>query len=157
MSKVLTPADLPPAARDWRRDGAVIVLAAGCFDPVHAGHAQHLKRAKALGNVLVVSVAGDEQVRLAKGAGRPRSPAVHRAELIADLRYVDAVVVNDAPDVSPLIALLRPHVFAKGREYLEVRTPALAAESAAVLSYGGRVAYVSGEVICSSTALFAGV
>jgi D-beta-D-heptose 7-phosphate kinase/D-beta-D-heptose 1-phosphate adenosyltransferase len=155
MSRVLSLADLPHAAAEWRRDGAVVVLAVGCFDPLHAGHVQHLKAAKAEGNVLVVSVTGDEQVRAAKGPTRPRSPAVHRAEVMAALRFVDAAVVNDADNAVPVIAALRPHVFAKGREYVSRRTDAVVAESAAVRAYGGRVLYVSGDVICSSTAILA--
>jgi len=157
MSKVLSLADLPLAADDWRRGGAVVVLAAGAFDPFHVGHAQHLKAAKRAGNVLVVSVAGDGQVRASKGAGRPRQPAAHRAEVVADLRYVDAVVVSESPNVVPVIQALRPQVFAKGREYAERVTDALIAETAAMLAHDGRVVYVSGEIVSSSTAILAGV
>ena len=49
MTRVLALPDLAHAAAEWRREGAVIVLAAGCFDPLHLGHVQHLEAAKKLG------------------------------------------------------------------------------------------------------------
>lgn len=155
--KILTLADLSLAAREWRREGATIVLACGCFDPLHYGHVQYLERAKALGNTLVVSVASDERVREAKGFSRPRSPASHRAGVLAALVCTDTVVVCESADVVPIIDVLKPHVFVKGSEYDGRPTPALVAEVLAVHGYGGRVSYASGEIICSSTSILAGL
>lgn len=161
MSKILTTADLSLAAKDWRREGAVIVLAAGCFDPLHLGHVQHLQAAKALGNVLVVSVAGDELVRSTKqfpdGPRRPFMPATDRAAIVAALACVDAVTVCDATDAKAIIRALRPHVYAKGEEYRDRITRALAEEGILLDRLGGRMEYVSGTVIRSSSAILAGV
>ena len=157
MSHVLALSDLPCAASCWREEGAVIVLAAGCFDPMHYGHVQHLETARAQGNVLVVSVAGDDVVRKAKGPNRPRQTAEHRAKQIAALRCVDAVVICEADTVAPVIEQLQPHVFVKGAEYREHSTTPLRIEAATVAKHGGRTVYASGPVINSSTAILAGV
>lgn len=160
MSRVLTLTELGHAAAEWRREGAVIVLAAGCFDFPHEGHIEHLKAARKLGNVLVVSVAGDDVIRR-KRAGTvlpaPLIPAVHRAANIAQWRFVDAVVVCETKDTAPVIKALRPHVYAKGEEYRERITAALDAEGRALDRVGGRLEFVSGPVVCSSSALLAGV
>ena len=159
MSRVLTLAELAAAARAWRADGAVIVLAAGCFDPLHLGHVQHLEAARAEGNVLVVGVACDRIVRdykqIPNGRRRPFMPDAHRAGIVAGLRCVDAAVVNHA--ACELIEVLRPHVYVKGEEYRGNLTPDLEAESALLDTYGGRLEFVSGGLICSSTAMLAGV
>lgn len=154
MSRVLTLEDLTLAARDWRREGAVIVLACGCFDILHAGHVQHLQAARKLGNVLVVAVTKDQFVN--KGPGRPRAPDEHRAQVVAELRCVDAAIVNPFPTACGVIAALRPHVFAKGAEYQTNRTDNVVAEENVVTTLGGRMEYVSGQLICSSTAMLAG-
>ncbi len=155
LSTVLSLPDLATAADQWRAEGAVIVLASGCFDPLHVGHVQHLRHAKRLGNVLIVAVTGDAFV--GKGPGRPRSPDVHRAEVIAALREVDAAVVNQGPNSVQIIDAVRPHVFVKGSEYLTNRTPQIIAETDAVEQYGGRVEFVTGPVVCSSTAILTGM
>jgi len=151
---ILTLDSLSAAAAEWRREGAVIVVASGVFDPVHVGHIQHLKAAKQLGNILIVAVTGDAFV--GKGPGRPRSPDVHRAEVVAGLRDVDAVVINYATNTVPIIEAVRPHIFVKGVEYRLNRTPQILAETEAVEVYGGRVEFVTGHVVCSSTAILAG-
>ncbi len=155
MKTIVAVEDLAHAAAEWHREGAVIVLAAGCWDPFHAGHAQHLKAARELGNVFVVSVTADEFVD--KGPNRPHSPDVHRAEVIADLRYVDAVVINRHQNAVEIIRALRPHIFVKGVEYWHKRTPQILAETEEMEACGGRVEYVTGQVVCSSTEILSGV
>ena len=46
-----------------------IVLCHGVFDVVHSGHLNYLKKAKELGDTLIVSVTSDKFVN--KGPGRP--------------------------------------------------------------------------------------
>ncbi len=158
MSRVLTLTELAHAANDWRRDGAVIVLAAGCFDPLHLGHTQHLEAARALGNVLVVAVATDRLVKLKEtpdGPRRPFLPVAMRTGIVCSLRCVDAAVVNDA--ACEVIETLRPAIYVKGSEYMGRLTPDLQREAALLERIGGRLEFLSGPVVCSSTALLAGV
>src|SRR2546423_9649726 len=76
-----------------RKRGARVVLANGCFDILHVGHIRYLEGARALGDLLVVAINADEQVRALKGAGRPLMPERERAEIIAALRPVDLVTI----------------------------------------------------------------
>ncbi len=160
MSRVIpTLAELAEAARDWRADGSVIVLCCGCWDPIHPGHVQHLEAARKEGNVLVVGVASDHLVRTHKqkpnGPRRPFMSDAHRAIMVSNLRCVDAAVINHA--ACELIEALRPHVYVKGEEYRGNLTPDLEAESELLATYGGRLEFLSGGLICSSTAMLASV
>lgn len=121
-----------------RRSGARVVLANGCFDLLHVGHVRYLEAARALGDLLVVGINSDEQVRRLKGEGRPLVVARERAELIAALRAVDLVTIFDEPTVENLLLALRPDVHAKGTDYTEETVP----EREVVRAYGGRVAIV---------------
>ena len=125
-------------AAERRAAGENIVLANGCFDLLHVGHVRYLAEAKALGDVLVVGINSDRQVAKLKGPGRPAVPAEERAELIASLRFVDAVTIFDEPTVTELILAIRPDVHTKGTDYTEANVP----ERDVVLSIGGRVAIV---------------
>lgn len=124
-----------------------LVLAHGVFDLVHPGHIRHLRWAAAQADILVVSITADRFVN--KGADRPWFPELQRAEVVAALEMVDHVIINDAPDASPVILALRPHVFVKGRDYLHSRL----AEDAALNEVGAKVLYSPGDIVHSSTAL----
>lgn len=119
-----------------RAAGATIVFGNGCFDLIHVGHIRYLEGAKALGDILVVGINGDDSVRALKGPGRPLQPENERAEIIASLACVDFVVVFDAPTVDTLLLALRPDIHAKGTDYTSESVP----ERETVRSYGGRVA-----------------
>lgn len=122
----------------WREQGETIILANGGFDLLHVGHVRYLRGAKALGSKLVVAVNSDKSLRELKGAGRPLMPAEERAEILAALEDVDAIVIFDEPDVRPLIRELHPDVHAKGTDYTRESVP----ERDEVLAYGGRVEIV---------------
>lgn len=121
-----------------RKNGARVVLANGCFDILHVGHVRYLEGASALGDLLIVGINSDEQVRALKGEGRPLIPERERAELIASLRAVDIVTIFAEPTVEALIRAIRPDIHAKGTDYTEETVP----ERDVVRSYGGRVAIV---------------
>lgn len=121
-----------------RKQGARIVLANGCFDILHVGHVRYLEGARHLGDVLVVGINSDEQVRAIKGEGRPLVPERERAEIIAALRPVDFVTIFPELTVEALIRAIRPDIHAKGTDY----TPETVPERDVVRSYGGRVMIV---------------
>ena len=102
QAKIFSRPDLQARVAEWRRNGEQIVLANGCFDLLHVGHVRYLSGAKALGGKLVVAMNSDTSVRALKGEGRPLMPADERAEIIAALADVDAVVIFDEPDVRAL-------------------------------------------------------
>src|SRR6478672_10906887 len=95
--RVLTREELTARVERARLEGAKIVFANGCFDLLHVGHTRYLTGARELGDLLVVGVNSDEQVRIQKGPGRPILPQAERAELVAALDSVDYVTVFEEP------------------------------------------------------------
>lgn len=136
--KILSRAELRQRVDEWRRAGESITLANGNFDLLHVGHVRYLRGAKALGGRLVVAINADASVRALKGEGRPIMPAKERAEIVAALADVDAVVIFPELDVRALIREIRPDVQAKGTDYTADSVP----ERDAVAEYGGRVEIV---------------
>ncbi len=136
--KILNREELRQRVVEWRRSGESITLANGAFDLLHVGHVRYLRAAKALGGRLIVAVNSDQSVRALKGEGRPLVPAEERAEILAALADVDAVVIFPEPDVRTLVREIRPEVHAKGTDYTSESVP----ERDEVLAYGGRVVIV---------------
>jgi rfaE bifunctional protein nucleotidyltransferase chain/domain len=136
--KIFTRDELSRQVADWRREGHKLILANGAFDLLHVGHVRYLHAAKELGGKLVVAVNSDESVRALKGEGRPLMPANERAEILAALADVDAVVIFPERDVRAVIQEIRPDIHAKGTDY----TPESVPEADVVKSYGGRVQIV---------------
>jgi len=137
-SKILERQQLRTCVEEWRRAGERIVLANGNFDLLHVGHVRYLRGAKELGGKLVVAINSDESVQALKGEGRPVMPAEERAEIVAALADVDAVIIFPELDVRGLIREIRPDTQAKGTDYTAETVP----ERDAVMEYGGRVAIV---------------
>ena len=100
-----------------KRNGKRVVFTNGCFDVLHPGHLHSLETARALGDCLIVGLNGDESVRRLKGAGRPVIPAGERAEILASLECVDAVVVFEDLTPQKVIAALLPDVLVKGSDW----------------------------------------
>jgi rfaE bifunctional protein kinase chain/domain/rfaE bifunctional protein nucleotidyltransferase chain/domain len=139
---------------DLRRqaEGRSIVLCHGCFDIVHPGHVRYLQFARSQGDVLVVSLTGDDAIEKADGM-RPYVPQELRAESLAALEFVDQVVVVESPTAEPVIAALKPDVYVKGKEYEASTDPRFLEEKRLVEAGGGRVIHSSGDVVFSSSAL----
>ena len=135
---VVSREELIKAVVEARAAGLRIVLANGCFDVLHVGHIRYLAGARSEGDLLIVGVNSDEQVRKQKGEGRPILPAAQRAEIVAALESVNYVTVFDEPTVAELLLVLKPDVHAKGTDYTVDTVP----EREVVKSYGGRVAIV---------------
>ncbi|HMD06708.1 MAG TPA: D-glycero-beta-D-manno-heptose 1-phosphate adenylyltransferase [Candidatus Acidoferrum sp.] len=100
-----------------KRNGRRIVFTNGCFDLLHPGHIGSLEQARALGDALIVGLNSDASVRLLKGAGRPVLPERERAEILAALECVDAVVIFDDLTPREVIARLLPDVLVKGGDW----------------------------------------
>ena len=100
-----------------REEGKQLVFTNGCFDILHVGHVRYLRRARELGDALLVAINSDRSVRQLKGAGRPVMSEDERAELVAALAAVDYVTIFD--DISPrsLIKEVLPDILVKGGDY----------------------------------------
>ncbi|MCJ7594151.1 MAG: D-glycero-beta-D-manno-heptose 1-phosphate adenylyltransferase [Desulfobacterales bacterium] len=99
--------------------GKRIVFTNGCFDLLHPGHTRYLWAARELGDFLIVAVNSDRSVRAIKGEGRPVFGQEERAELLAALGCVDAVVIFDEEDPLRVIERLLPDVLVKGGDWKE--------------------------------------
>lgn len=136
--KILNRSQLRQQVEEWRRAGERITLANGNFDLLHVGHVRYLRGAKALGGKLVVAINSDDSVRTLKGEGRPLMPENERAEIVAALADVDAVIIFPELDVRGIIREIRPDIQAKGTDYTLDSVP----ERDTVAECGGRVAIV---------------
>src|SRR6185503_16796517 len=94
-----------------------VVFTNGCFDLLHAGHIDLLRRAKSLGTRLVVGINSDESVRKIKGPDRPFTNQDERAELLSAISVVDEVVIFDEPTPERLIKDLKPDILVKGGDW----------------------------------------
>jgi rfaE bifunctional protein nucleotidyltransferase chain/domain len=136
--KIVSRDELRRRVANWRRGGDRITLANGCFDLLHVGHVRYLHAARELGGKLIVAVNADASVRALKGEGRPVMPAEERAEILASLADVDAVIIFAENDVRAIIREIRPDFHAKGTDY----TPDTVPERDEVEACGGRVVIV---------------
>src|ERR1700688_5088552 len=121
--KILDREGLKQRVASWRRAGESITLANVCFDLLHVGHVRYLHAAKGLGGRLIVAINSDESVRALKGEGRPLMPAEERAEILAALSDVDAVIIFPERDVRALVREIRPDVQAKATDYTAENVP----------------------------------
>jgi rfaE bifunctional protein nucleotidyltransferase chain/domain len=136
--RILSRQEAIGATNQARSLGRHVVFANGAFDLLHVGHVRYLQAAKREGDWLLVGVNTDRSVRASKGEGRPIVPEDERAELVAAVGCVDAVVLFDEESPAELIAQTRPDVHAKGTDY----TPESVPEREVVAAYGGRTVIV---------------
>jgi D-glycero-beta-D-manno-heptose 1-phosphate adenylyltransferase len=106
-------------AADLRRAGKRVVFTNGVFDLVHPGHVRYLREARALGDALIVAVNSDRSVRANKGPDRPINPELERAEVLAALDCVDAVVLFDEDTPHAIVTRILPDVLVKGADWPE--------------------------------------
>jgi rfaE bifunctional protein nucleotidyltransferase chain/domain len=115
---VLTVDEAIAFVGDQRKNGKKVVFTNGVFDLLHIGHLRYLKKARQLGGVLLVGVNSDASARrLEKGDDRPVTPERERAELLAALFCVDAVVIFDESTPEELITRLSPDMLVKGSDW----------------------------------------
>ncbi len=101
----------------WRFKERKIIFTNGCFDILHRGHVHLLSKAADLGEILVVGLNSDSSVRNLKGIHRPLQDEKTRAEVLASLFYVNAVVLFDEETPLELIKMISPDVLVKGGDY----------------------------------------
>lgn len=97
--------------------GKMVIFTNGCFDIVHAGHVLFLRRARKLGDFLIVGLNKDASVKRLKGKGRPIIPFRDRVAILSALEPVDLIVGFDSDTPLDLINKLKPDILAKGADY----------------------------------------
>ena len=132
---VMDESTLAAAVAHARSEGERVVMTNGCFDLLHAGHVDYLRRARALGDRLIVAVNDDDSVRRLKGEARPVTPLADRMSVLAGLEAVDWVVPFSEDTPQRLICEIRPDCLVKGGDYRAEEV----AGSDCVIAAGGEV------------------
>lgn len=88
-----------PIANSFRSKKRKIILVGGCFDVLHDGHIEFLKKARALGDMLVLLLESDKNIKKLKGKERPKNTLKTRANNLEALGFIDFVV-----ELSPLVS-----------------------------------------------------
>ncbi len=137
--RVMTREGAAQLAAKLRAQGRSLVFTNGCFDILHLGHVRYLEASRKLGDALVVGVNTDASVHRLKGPGRPLQSELDRAQILASLSCVDAVVLFDEDTPLALIRALKPDVLTKGADY---KTKRAVVGWDLVRKWGGRVELV---------------
>jgi rfaE bifunctional protein nucleotidyltransferase chain/domain len=117
MRKVLSISEAEALAGRLRQEHRTVVFTNGVFDLLHPGHVRYLRDARREGDALLVAINSDRSVRAIKGPARPLNPASERAEVLAALECVAAVVVFDEDNPQEIISRLQPDVLVKGADW----------------------------------------
>jgi rfaE bifunctional protein nucleotidyltransferase chain/domain len=150
--KVRSLQELGTIAAEARRQGRKVVQCHGVFDVLHLGHVRHLEVGERAGDVLIVTITGDQYVN--KGPGRPVFTEVLRTEMLAALDCVDYVGINQASSAEPALEIIRPSVYVKGGEYEDASkdiTGKISAEQVMVERHGGTVLFTHDITFSSSS------
>jgi rfaE bifunctional protein nucleotidyltransferase chain/domain len=146
---ILSPDDAVTWIDRVKAGGGRVVFTNGVFDLLHPGHVRYLRRARALGDALVVGINTDRSVRAIKGETRPVTPEGERAEILAALVCVDVVVLFDEETPYELIRRIQPDLLVKGADWSE----ASMIGRDIVEARGGRVIRIPFETGYSTTSI----
>lgn len=141
--KIKNIAELSRLVKKARQNGRKVVFTNGCFDILHIGHIRYLKKARSMGDMLVVGLNSDGSVRRIKGKARPINTQKDRAEILSALSFVDYITIFDDDTPERLIKGLSPDILVKGADWKSGDIVG----SAFVRSYGGevkRIKFVAG-------------
>lgn len=144
-----TPEEMEMIAADLRAHGRKVVFTNGCFDLVHAGHIASFKKAKAMGDVLIVAVNSDASVRRLKGETRPIVDLENRLALLESIGIIDYLVPFEDDTPQTLIERIRPDILVKGKDWEGKKV----AGADFLSTYGGKVAFIDLEEGLSTTNL----
>jgi rfaE bifunctional protein nucleotidyltransferase chain/domain len=100
-----------------KKEEKKVVFTNGCFDILHRGHIECLRKARSSGDVLMVGLNSDSSVRKIKGGKRPILSQNDRAEILASLEMVDYVLIFNEKTPQKVIARLVPDILVKGADY----------------------------------------
>ena len=117
-----------------------MVLTNGVFDLLHTGHLYYLRKARQLGDALIIALNADASVRALKGPSRPVQNEEQRAYALGALECVDAIVVFSAPRLTAEIRALRPDVYCKAGDYTLEKLDS--EERAALHEVGAQIEFV---------------
>ncbi|MCM8804204.1 MAG: D-glycero-beta-D-manno-heptose 1-phosphate adenylyltransferase [Candidatus Omnitrophica bacterium] len=138
MSKIKSFSEIKKISEKLKKEGKIIVFTNGCFDIIHPGHIKLLKKAKSLGDVLIVGLNKDKSVKKLKGEKRPIIDEKGRVEILSSLEMVDYVVLFGDRTPKRLIKEILPDYIVKGGDYKKQEVVG----KDIVEKYGGKVVII---------------
>ncbi len=118
-SRIFRKDAIQQVINDLKEKKKKIIFTNGCFDILHRGHVTFLKKAKNLGDILIVGLNTDSSIKRLKGSDRPINNEFDRAEILISLESVDYIVFFDEDTPQNLIKKIKPDVLVKGADYKE--------------------------------------
>lgn len=116
MNKIISVRGLPTVVKQLKSTKQKIILAGGCFDIIHAGHIEYLKKSKALDGILLVLLESDATIKKLKGKNRPVYSQEKRAVTLANLGMVDYIIclppLKKDSDYDALVKKIKPDIIA---------------------------------------------
>ncbi|MCM8809008.1 MAG: D-glycero-beta-D-manno-heptose 1-phosphate adenylyltransferase [Candidatus Omnitrophica bacterium] len=138
MYKIKTIEEIKKISSKLKKQGKIIVFTNGCFDIIHPGHIKVLKRAKSIGDILIVGLNSDKSVKMLKGKGRPIIDQKRRCEILSCFSMIDYIVVFKEKTPEKLIKKILPDFIVKGGDYKEEEVIG----KEIIEKYGGKVVIV---------------
>lgn len=152
MEKIISKEQFKNSIRPiLKKEGKTIALCHGVFDLVHPGHVIHFEQAKAMADVLVVSITAAKYVR--KGPGRPYFDNETRMRFLAALECIDYIMLSEGYTVDDIIENVEPDFYVKGEEYAREEddiTGMITKERQLVEKHGGQLAFTTGQTFSST-------
>jgi D-beta-D-heptose 7-phosphate kinase/D-beta-D-heptose 1-phosphate adenosyltransferase len=119
MAKIIGREEIKRIRAELRKREKVLVFTNGCFDLIHRGHIEYLKKAKSHGDFLIVAVNSDSSVKKIKGKQRPLISLSDRLYILSHLVFIDFLISFDEDTPEHLIKTILPDVLVKGSDYKE--------------------------------------
>ena len=116
-NKIFNKNNLLEKLEIWRGAKKKIVFTNGCFDLIHLGHIEVLARSADLGDILIIGVNTDSSIKELKGNNRPIIEEDSRAQQLASLEFVDAVILFNEQTPLELVKFIKPNIITKGGDY----------------------------------------
>jgi D-beta-D-heptose 7-phosphate kinase/D-beta-D-heptose 1-phosphate adenosyltransferase len=117
QNRTFTRKEMKTEVERLKKTGKKVVFTNGCFDLLHLGHVSLFKKAKDIGDVLIVAINSDKSLSFLKGSKRPLINEKDRVGLLLSLKFIDYVVIFDEQTPKEILSELRPDILIKGNDY----------------------------------------
>lgn len=131
--------DLKKYVSSIRAQGGKVVFTNGCFDIIHSGHVEYLRKSRMMGDCLIVAINSDKSVKKLKGKNRPINSIESRISVIEAFEFVDQIIVFDNDMPLHLVLEIQPNIYTKGGDYDLENVIGPGYGSDVIESFGGKV------------------